>query len=322
MSLDVLLEVMSDGKFHSGTDLGSQMGISRAAVWKQLQKVQALGLPLRSVKARGYCLEGGLELLAKDQIFEHLEDRARGLVSTLDIHNVVESTNTLAIDRAVSGQSGYVVTAEHQTAGRGRRGRNWVSPYGSNIYLSAVWQFDTGASSLEGLSLATGVSIVAAMEQLGVQGLKLKWPNDVLYAQRKLAGVLIEITGDAAGPCQVALGVGLNVRMPQIAADTIEQPWTDLDTIRGESTSRNQVLALLLNQVMPMLQSFGDSGFRAWKDRWQSLDAHAEKDVTLEFSGEVIEGKALGVDDSGAIILRTKTGTRAYKGGELTLRTE
>ncbi len=321
MSVEVLLEILSDGEFHSGTELGNRLGISRAAVWKQLKKVEYLGLPLTSVKARGYRLEGGVELLSQPAITKSLTRQSSNLIKTLEVMGIVDSTNTLAMAAAAAGQTGYVITAEQQTAGRGRRGRNWVSPYGSNIYLSVVWRFDNGVSSLDGLSLATGVTIVAALEELGIQQLNLKWPNDVLHNGRKLAGVLIELTGDASGPCHIALGIGLNVRMPNSTQHHIEQPWVDLDTITNTPNSRNTLTATLLNHLMPMLQNFTDGGFTNYRSRWQALDAYAQQPVCLQTPGGVVEGQAVGVNETGAIMIRTPKGTQAFHGGELTLRT-
>lgn len=321
MSLETLLAILADGQFHSGDELGSSLGVSRTAIWKQLKKVEHLGLELVSVKGKGYCIEGGLDLLSEQGIKEGLDERALSLVSQVDVRQVVDSTNVLAMEKALAGGKGYVCTAEQQTAGRGRRGRQWASPFGSNLYFSIVWEFAGGAAALEGLSLAVGVAVVDALQEAGVNGVQLKWPNDVLYGGSKLAGVLLEMTGDAAGPCQVVVGVGLNVAMPAAAAGTIDQSWTDLSSIADSPVRRNQLMALLLNQLLPLLDSFEPQGFVNYQQRWLSLDAYAGKDVVVTLGADVVLGVAAGVEPSGALIVDTGVGRRTFSGGEVTLRT-
>ena len=232
---------------------------------------------------------------------------------------VVGSTNAVAMEQAVQGIAGYICTAEQQTAGRGRRGRVWASPYASNLYFSVVWAFGGGAASLEGLSLAVGVAVVDALEKSGLLGAELKWPNDVLYQGRKLAGVLLEMTGDPAGRCHVVVGIGLNVAMP--ASIRIDQPWIDVRSISEQAVSRNQLLVAILNELMPLLSSFErNQGFSAYYDRWQCLDAFAETEVAMTLANDTIVGKAVGVDITGAIMIETPAGMRKFNGGEVSLR--
>ena len=316
MSLETLLAVLADGQFHSGDDLGKLLGVSRTAVWKQLKKVEDLGLSLKSIKGKGYCLPGGLDLLSMSVLKENLSLQAGELISELEIVNVINSTNTLAMGRT----KGYVCTAEQQTAGRGRRGRHWASPYASNLYFSMVWEFSSGAAALEGLSLAVGVVVVEALNKAGVVDVELKWPNDILHGGRKLAGILLEMTGDASGLCQVVVGIGLNVQMSQQTAESISQPWVDIKTIYGKSISRSELLAVMLSELMPMLASFERNSFSSYRDRWLLLDAYAGKEVMLSLGQDVVMGKARGVDTSGAILIDTALGRRKFNGGEVSLR--
>ena len=317
MSMEVLLTVLADGQFHSGDELGEMLGVSRTAVWKQLKKVEELGLPLQSVKGKGYCIDGGVDLLSQQAIEQSLSEQAAELITALDLRTVIDSTNDMAMQHTTQG-SGYVCTAEQQTAGKGRRGKPWVSPYGANLYVSAVWEFSGGAAALEGLSLAVGVAVVEALAQAGVVGATLKWPNDVLYESRKLAGILLEMSGDAAGPCQVVVGIGLNVSMP--AGSVIDQPWIDVKTINADAAQRNQLLALLLNALMPLLAEYEQKGFSAYRDRWQSLDAFVGKEVVVMLGQQAVVGTASGVDLSGAIVLQTASGKQSFSGGEVSLR--
>jgi len=204
---------------------------------------------------------------------------------------------------------------------RGRRGRTWVSPYAGNIYLSLSWDFTQGAAALEGMSLAVGVAVAEALRASGVDGAQLKWPNDILYGGDKLGGVLLEMTGDAAGACQVVVGVGLNVAMPEVAGGAIDQSWTDLRRLcNGEPPSRSQLLAHLLNELLPLLAGFEAGGFSPWRQRWQALDAFAGQRVVLSSGERKISGVAKGVDERGALQLETTTGTQPVFGGEISLR--
>ncbi|MEE8058630.1 MAG: bifunctional biotin--[acetyl-CoA-carboxylase] ligase/biotin operon repressor BirA [Pseudomonadales bacterium] len=321
MSLEALLAVLADGQFHSGDDLGQVLGVSRTAVWKQLKKVQELGLSLDSIKGKGYCIHGGLDLLSAEAIEANLSVEAKTLIADVELVDIIDSTNTLAMSKAVSGgHKGYVCSAERQTAGRGRRGRSWASPYGSNLYFSVVWEFTSGVAALEGLSLAVGVAVVDALQKVGVSGVQLKWPNDVLHNGRKLAGVLLEMVGDAAGPCQVAVGIGLNVNMSVESAGSIDQSWVDMKSISRQDVSRSELLALLLNELMPMLAGFERQGFAAYRDCWQQLDAYAGQEVFVKLGQDVVVGRAAGVDAAGAILIETASGQRKFNGGEVSLR--
>ncbi len=320
MSLQTLLSLLADGQFHSGDELGQLLGVSRTAVWKQLKKVEELGLPLSSIKGRGYCIEGGLDLLSREEILQSLSDDAKSHVAELDVRHVVSSTSDEAMSKAVAGNKGYVCTTEQQSSGRGRRGRSWISPYAGNLYFSVVWEFVGGAAALEGLSLAVGVSMVDALTKSGVEGLQLKWPNDVLHQDKKLAGVLLEMTGDAAGPCQVVIGIGLNVYMNQEKAQSITQPWTDLSSITSQPLCRSQLQAVLLNELMPMLVGFESEGFAAYRDRWMNLDAFSGQEVCVKLGTDRIFGAAVGVDETGAIVINTPKGRRVFSGGEVSLR--
>jgi BirA family biotin operon repressor/biotin-[acetyl-CoA-carboxylase] ligase len=321
MATATLIKVMADGNFHSGEELGQVMSVSRTAVWKQIKKIEGMGLTVESVKGRGYRLVGGVDLLNQDFILAGLSPDACLLVSELDVSDVVDSTNAQALNRAIKGpSSGYVCTAEQQTAGRGRRGKSWLSPYGGSIYLSIVWEFVGGAAALEGLSLATGVVVVESLKQLGLEGVQLKWPNDLLCDGHKLAGILLEMTGDAAGPCQVVVGIGLNVTMSSDLGARIDQPWVDVNTIAGKKYSRNELLITLLNALLPMLASYESEGFSAYKERWQDLDAFSGQQVLVSVGPEVVSGVAMGVDSTGALRVETPSGMRQFNGGEVSLR--
>ena len=318
---DKLIAILADGEFHSGAELGAQLGVSRTAVWKQVQKLAELGLGVQKVKGRGYCVSGGVELLSNKAILSALSAPAGSLLSQLDILNSTASTNSVARSEAEAGDAtGYVVLAEQQTAGRGRRGRQWVSPFARNLYLSVVWGFDGGAAALEGLSLAVGVAVKRAVAACGADGVELKWPNDVLCNGKKLAGILLEMIGDPAGFCQVVVGIGINIDMPDSQGVAIEQSWTDLKRISSAEMSRNTVAARLLNELLTLLSGYQQKGFAHYRGEWQSCDAFRDKAVELVTMNSSIEGVASGVSESGAIGLLVDGELRYFNGGEISLR--
>lgn len=324
-SLPAILNLLADGKFHSGRELGEILGVSRTAVWKHLQKLEGIGVNLSTLKGKGYCLEGGLDLLDAVAIQQNLAPDAAKLLSELDIKMVVESTNTHTMEHAAARSNGYVCIAEQQTAGRGRRGRSWVSPFGKNIYLSLLWNFEGGAAALEGLSLAVGVATAAALENCGALGIQLKWPNDLLWRQRKLAGVLLEMTGDPSGACQVVVGVGINVSMPARIGEAIDQPWIDVHSILTEAgvkhpVTRNKLAAALLTQLLPLMETYTQKKFATYRASWQALNAFANCPIELQTAKSLIKGTMLGVSDSGALKLLTDKGEEFFYGGEVSVR--
>ncbi len=321
MSLNQLLAILADGQFHSGEELGQRLGVSRSAVWKQLKKLQALELDHYSVKGRGYRIPGGLNLLNTELFRQQLLPAVAAALQSIDLQLSTDSTNRQAMAAIQQGKRhGALYLAERQTAGRGRRGRVWVSPFARNLYFSLTWTFTDGAAALEGLSLAVGLAIARGLEASGLSGVRLKWPNDVLLDGHKLAGILLEVTGDAAGLCQVVIGVGVNVSMPAGAAESIDQPWTDAERVLGQALDRNRLLALIINQLLPMLEQFSKRGFAPFRDDWLCRDAFADQPICLQTQSLTIDGIERGVDDNGALLIETAQGLRAFHGGELSLR--
>lgn len=324
MSFDLrLLRILADGNFHSGEELGQLLGISRAAIWKQLQKLEEIvDLQLESVKGKGYRLLGGVELLDTELIMPAVSAPAKLLLHSLNIIEQIDSTNRLAIELAQKGAPrGCIVLAEQQTAGRGRRGRLWVSPFARNIYCSVIWEFDAGAAALEGLSLAVGVAVAQALTATGIHGIELKWPNDIVHERKKLAGILIEMMGDASGRCQVVIGIGINVAMSDSTdASAIDQPWTDTNTIAGTIISRNLLIGNLITQLLPLLTEFEVIGFAKFQDAWSMLDCTKGKPIAIHFGERMLFGTAAGINANGALAVDTEIGRQWFQGGEVSLR--
>ncbi len=310
--------MLADGRFHSGQALGDRLGISRTAVWKQLQKLETVGLVVESVKGRGYRLPGGLDLLCRDRLTAGLDKKVGAAIVDLHLHDEVDSTNACISGLADRGH-GVVCLAERQIGGRGRRGRQWVSPFARNIYLSLGWRFEGGAASLEGLSLAVGVAARRALAT-GRRGpdVKLKWPNDLMYQGRKVGGVLVEMQGDPSGDCHVVIGVGVNLGMGQAAAVSVDQPWAD--ALEVGDFDRNGLAATVLNQLVPLVDAFPDRGFAAVREEWLASDLCLDKPVKLITPGATLEGVARGVAPNGAIRIEANGEIRHYSGGEISLR--
>jgi len=271
--------------------------------------------------SRDYRVPAGVELLDRQRIEEGLQPSARALLAELVVADVLDSTNAEVLRRMKEGAgSGLVCVAEQQTAGRGRRGRNWVSPLASNIYLSLSWEFAGEPAKLEGLSLAVGVAVAEALRSAGVPGIGLKWPNDVLAGGAKLGGILVEMIAGADNTCRVVVGIGLNVNMPQHAIAEIDQSWTDVKTAMGGDVSRNALLISLLDQLLPLLDGFEVGGFTPWRERWCGLDAFAGREVIVTSGEQSTAGIARGIDQSGALVLETALGSQVFHGGEVSVR--
>lgn len=319
--MNSLLKILCDGRFHSGEELGRLLGVSRAAVWKQIQKIEQTGLDVISRRGSGYCLVAELELFDKNTLIHSLSQTSRSLIKELRIESSVSSTNDLVRNIAEQGDAtGLIVLAEQQTAGRGRRGRQWVSPFGRNIYLSLGWGFDGGVQVLEGLSLAVGVAVRRAIESCGVDGLMFKWPNDLFLENKKVGGILLEVLGDPSGFCQVVVGVGINLGMSDKNGKLIDQPWTDIRSVSGQPVSRNGLAAAIIEEMMALLASFHEVGFEAYREEWLQSDINADKEISLLLMNKTIRGIARGVDESGALKLEVGDEIKLFSGGEISVR--
>jgi len=317
-----VLTTLGDGRFHSGEALGHASGRSRSAIWKAIQSLQQAGIEVFSVRGKGYRLASPVELLDAETILAHMAPNTRATVQHLEVCFEVDSTNARVLERAKQlSATGHVCLAERQLAGRGRRGREWISPFGGNIYLSLLWQFD-GASQLGGLSLAVAVAVMRGLKEFGLQGAGVKWPNDIQVSGRKLAGILLEIAGEASGPCAVVVGVGLNVNLPADAMTAVDQPWTDVQAELGRPVPRNILAATLLHHLTSAIQQFEYEGLAPFLNEWRDSDVLADKKVVVDLPQGKIHGIARGVDASGALLLACDGELRRYHSGEVSVRSQ
>lgn len=307
-----LLKLLKDGRFHSGQALGAALGISRSAVWKQLQNLESdLNLSIHKVRGRGYQLAAPLELLELDQL-------AAG-PWPVTVHHSIDSTNAEAlrsIERGVTAP--FVIVAERQTAGRGRRGRKWVSPFAENIYYSLVLRMDGGMRQLEGLSLVVGLAVLSALRGLGISNAGLKWPNDVLVANKKIAGILLELVGDPADVCHVVLGIGINVNMK--LANEVDQAWTSLALESGAAINRNVLVSALNESLLKYLELHEAMGFSAIQAEWEQNHLWQGREVSLIAGVHQVDGTVIGIDQQGALRMSVDGEEKVFSGGELSLR--
>lgn len=318
-----VLSCLADGRFHSGEKLATRLGLSRAAVWKAVRALGAAGVEIQAVRGRGYRLVDPLEPLDEVRIREALGPAGRALLERLEILTETDSTNGHLMARALDGGgSGRACLAESQRGGRGRQGRRWHSPPGRNIYLSLLWRYPVGPEALAGLSLAVGVVVAGLLRDCGLEGVGLKWPNDLLCRGRKLGGVLLESTGESGGSCCVVVGLGLNVRMPPDAAtQAIDQPWCDLAGELGAATPpRNRLAGQLIDRLLPLLADYPETGLAPWLDAWNGLDILAGREVRLVSGANEVVGRHRGVDRDGALLLERDGIVRRHHGGEVSLR--
>jgi BirA family biotin operon repressor/biotin-[acetyl-CoA-carboxylase] ligase len=317
-----LLKLLSDGEYHSGEALGQAIGISRMAVWKHINALRETGVELHSQHGKGYRLPAAVELLDRDQIRLAVAPETMARLDSIEILLDIDSTNNHLRGKALQGApAGSVCIAERQHGGRGRRGRDWVSPFAANLYFSLLWRISAGAMGLGGLSLVTGIAVVRSLRGFGIEAAGLKWPNDILVNNAKLAGILIDVVGESTGPCSVVIGVGVNVCMPQTAAAGIDQPWTDLGSLAGcNSVSRNRLAASLLDNLLPAIAQFEVQGLQPFMEEWQRYDIVQGRLVDLHLPNEVISGMAYGIDAGGALLVETATGRRRFTSGEVSVR--
>lgn len=323
MSVSDLIRLMSDGAFHSGEALGREVGVSRTAIWKQLRKLEGLGLAVETARGCGYRLLNPPEPLRGADIVANLSRPARQCLKHLFVEDSVGSTNTFLLERFAQGAGhGEVCLAEWQSAGRGRRGRSFYSEWGGNIHFSIGWQFESGVGALEGLSLAVGVIMADLLSEQGIE-IQLKWPNDLLVSTPsemfKLGGILVEVRGDTSGPCQVVIGVGVNVRLSEKGRAGIEQSVAALADL-APGISRNALVSAMIEAHMQMLGSFEERGFTAWRDRWNDYHVYKDRGVRIYQGNTISEGVARGVNDTGNLIVSIDGKDKHFAGGEVSLR--
>ncbi|WP_345335088.1 bifunctional biotin--[acetyl-CoA-carboxylase] ligase/biotin operon repressor BirA [Ferrimonas pelagia] len=309
-----LIERLADGEFHSGSELATELVLSRTAVHNHIEALSGYGLEIYRVKGKGYRLAAPLSLLDAEQLL-------LGRSVPLHLFWQLDSTNAFLMARRERCHSGEACLAEMQTAGRGRRGRPWVSPLACHLYLSYFWRLEQGMGAVGGLSLAVGVMLAQALERCGYADIELKWPNDLYLQGRKLGGILIEMQGQIGEPCDLVIGCGINVAMPASMADLIDQPWADLQGDSAERVDRTALAQEVLAALATGMQQFEQQGLAPFIAAWGARDRFRDQAVTLLMGEREIQGVARGIDPQGNLQLELASGQiKAFGGGELSLR--
>ncbi|HEY5602834.1 MAG TPA: bifunctional biotin--[acetyl-CoA-carboxylase] ligase/biotin operon repressor BirA [Gammaproteobacteria bacterium] len=322
-----ILALLADGRFCSGQELAKQLGLSRSGVWKIIQNLQSRGIEVFAVQGKGYRLAQPIELLNKDFIDQHIAAHPSmaawrgGFPGDVVVLWEIDSTNRYLLKHGALGSAaGMTCLAEMQSAGRGRRGRVWVSPLSGNIYLSQLWTFQSGPAQLSGLSLAAAIAVVRVIHQFGVSDAGLKWPNDILVSGKKIAGILLEMTGESNGPTNVIAGIGINVRLPDTALQAIDQPVTSLEAELGRPIERNRFVAQLICELFNVYERFSENGFSTFMDQWHDLDVYLNQRINLNLPAGTILGINRGVDQGGSLRVEYNGQIHCYQSGELSIR--
>ena len=314
-----LIKALANGGFVSGQELGDQLNISRTAISKHIKALLVMGLDIYSVTGKGYKLSQPLSLLSESKIYSALPKN--DVIPDIEVHSLLDSTNSYLMRRLPNQVTqGQVCLAEYQSAGRGRRGRQWVSPFGSQVYLSMYWYLEQGLSAAMGLSLVTALAVSDAIYSVTNIQVQLKWPNDVYLGGVKLAGILIDLEGQALEPSHSVIGIGLNLSIPQQAAQQIDQQWTDLQSHCKNEIDRNTLSAQLIHHLLKRLQQHQSSGLAVMLDEWHARDFYLNKRVKLLTGEKETKGICRGVNNQGALMLEVAGQVKPIYGGEVSLR--
>lgn len=322
-----VLDLLADGHWHSGVALGDALAVSRAAIWKQVRGLRTLGLTVVAERRRGYRLDRPLDVLSATAIRTELAPATRQALDLLDVLVVTTSTNEhLSLQPAPPPGRILAAIAEFQTGGRGRRGRRWLSPPGQGLCLSISWCFESAPRDLPALSLVVGVAVVRGLAELGVAGVRLKWPNDLMAGGGKVGGILVEVSGESGGPLRVVIGIGLNVRpVPGIAA-ALRQEGGDAvavaldELLPGMLLDRNTLVAALLNALHASLGTFIDVGWRDFLPAWRQCDCLAGRPIVVTRGSQILQGIARGIADDGALLVEVEGRLLSVVAGDVTLR--
>lgn len=307
-----LIEILADGNFHSGEELASDFGITRAGINKYIKVLREWGIELSSIQGKGYSLKKPMDLFNKSKIDQYYQADSR-----VEILPIIDSTNQYMLDKIPDLKSGDCCIAEFQSKARGRRGRQWFSPFGTNLYFSMYWRLDQGIAAAMGLSLVVGIVVTQALRELSGQDIKVKWPNDLYLNDQKLAGILVELAGKTGDCAHVVIGIGVNLNMTNPDTNIVNQKWANLGNI-----NRNLLVAKIAKTLRENLEKFEKNGLAFFIDDWNHLDNFIHRPVKLLIGDDVIRGVAKGINDQGALLLEQNGKIQAYIGGEISLRSD
>ena len=318
--IELLIRKLADGQFHSGESLAEELSVSRTAVWKLIQKISEWQVEIYKVRGRGYRIPNGLDLLQQEWLRAQLVAVSSQFQNVDVLTSITSTADYLAAQWKKQPGIPRVCVAEHQTAGRGRKGRTWISPFAANLYFSIGVELPLGLSALGGMSLAIGMSLAQALNQFACDKIKLKWPNDLLVDDKKLAGILVEASGDSNDNSFLNIGVGINWDMRMVQGERIDQPWTNLKSLCHPSVARSEILLTRITRIESALVEYQANGFSGFAKDWNHLSAMHLRSVTLHLPGKQVSGIEVGIEPTGALRLETASGIRSFHSGEVSLR--
>ena len=318
-----ILRLLKDGEFQSGVSLAKKLNCSRSTITNALKNIRSCGIEISKIRGRGFRWINPISYLNNDLILSCVLYKPNNFC--LIICDVIDSTNNFLLKnfekQHYNNNCIPVVATELQTHGRGRAGRSWHSGFGDSLTFSLGWRFEKGASSLSGLSLLIGIAIIRVFKSFSIGNVSLKWPNDILFDNKKLAGVLIELRGEIIGPSFVIIGIGINFKLSDYIKSSLKQIATDLFSITCVCFDRNLIFGSLLLELRNILPVFEEYGFSFFKNEWSSYHAYEGQPVSLIApNGSVVEGTVDGVIDDGSICLITSTGRHTYQVGDISVR--
>jgi len=320
-----LLRILADGGRHSGEQLAEALGVTRAAVWKQVAKLESWGLSVEATRGSGYLLARPIDFLSEADIVRELVPDVVDFLARIDVADELDSTNQALLEESSPAAGQLAVRlAEFQHAGRGRRGRTWVAPFGGGLCLSVGWTFTEIPRDLSALTLVTGLVIRSViLETTGVE-VQLKWPNDLIWHDKKLGGVLVELKAESHGPCYVVVGIGINVSgIPAQLDSTGNWPGGVVDlytATSGMPPPRNSLAARLIGALGSMLLSYSESGFPAYREEYAAADYLYGRQISVQDESNVLTGVAGGVDADGALRVNTGDGVERVIAGDVSVR--
>lgn len=312
-----LVDILSDAQLHSGEQLGDKLGMTRAAINKHIKTLRSWGLNIQTVTGKGYKLPYQMNLLNRETIKKQIDD------VNIIVEPVIDSTNQYMLERIPNLKSGDTCLAEYQSAGRGRRGRQWISPFGCNLYLSMYWKLEQGPAAAIGLSLVVGIVIAETLNKLGSNKVKVKWPNDLYMNDKKLAGILVELTGKTGDAAHIIIGIGINIGMDKNNVEdnkAINQSWASLiDEVND--IERNELSVNIIQTLRTALVLFEKAGLKPFIERWFKLDNFFNRKIKLLIGNDIVVGVERGINEQGALLLQKENGEIVpYIGGEISLR--
>lgn len=307
-----LLQLLGDGLCHNGNELGQAIGISRSAIWKQINQLINAGISITRLPHQGYQLPDPLILLDEQVIKKSIA--TNGVICPINLYlfTSIDSTNRY-LKELPKSTAVDLCCAEQQTQGRGRFGRHWHSPFGENIYCSSRWNLNCDLSKLSGLSLVTSLAVLTTLKELNPSpDIKVKWPNDVLWKDKKLCGILIEIIAESNGTTQIIIGIGMNVNSDTKNHPLPDKAWCSLFEISNHKSDRNLIIGSLMTHLERYLNRFIEHGFEVFINEWAASDYLSRQVVTVTQSLGSIRGIACGVNRVGQLIVEDEDGVRHH----------